>query len=75
MTESNRTIIEIARSLRQSAGRAEQIEQATAQLVAGGTEQATAVITEQKHQDFWIEISKALAEGASPKSSAQTTSS
>lgn len=33
------------------------------------------MITAQKHQDFWIAISKALAEGASPKPSAQTQSS
>jgi hypothetical protein len=33
------------------------------------------VITAQKHQDFWIQITRALAEGASPKASAQTTSS
>ncbi len=34
------------------------------------------VITAQKHQDFWVAISQALAEGAAPgKASAQTTSS
>jgi len=37
--------------------------------------QDLAVITEQKHQYFWISISQALAEGSSPKASAQTTSS
>ncbi len=38
--------------------------------------QDLALITEQKHSDFWVEVSKALAEGASPgKASAQTQSS